>query len=93
VARARKSKQHEDCAPFLDLSKDKDLRSDRAADAARRQPRLLDIVRDVHCRKGPAFVMPAATMSTAAATSRASPKSSSATYGDWVAQNKSLTPS
>ena len=41
-------KQHEDCAPFLDLLKNKDLRTD--------QRQLLDIVRDVHCRKGPCMI-------------------------------------
>ncbi len=41
-------KQHEDCAPFLDLLKNKDLRTD--------QQKLLDIVRDVHCRKGPCMI-------------------------------------
>ncbi len=41
-------KQHEDCAPFLDLLKKRDLRSD--------EQQLLDIVRDVHCRKGPCMI-------------------------------------
>ena len=41
-------KQHEDCAPFLELLKHKDLRSD--------QRQLLEIVRDVHCRKGPCMI-------------------------------------
>jgi response regulator RpfG family c-di-GMP phosphodiesterase len=41
-------KQHEDCAPFLDLMKNRDLRRD--------ERQLLDIVRDVHCRKGPCMI-------------------------------------
>jgi hypothetical protein len=49
-------KQHEDCAPFLELLKDTDLRGDASADAARRKEYLLGIVRDVHCRKGPCMI-------------------------------------
>jgi hypothetical protein len=49
-------KQHEDCAPFLDLLKATPLRSDSGADSARRKGHLLDIVRDVHCRKGPCMI-------------------------------------
>jgi hypothetical protein len=49
-------KQHEDCAPFLDLLKGTDLRGDTGMDAAQRQQQLLDIVRDVHCRKGPCMI-------------------------------------
>lgn len=41
-------KQHEDCAPFLDLLKNRDLRND--------EQKLLEIVRDVHCRKGPCMI-------------------------------------
>ena len=41
-------KQHEDCAPFIDLLKNKNLRSN--------ERQLLDIVRDVHCRKGPCMI-------------------------------------
>ena len=41
-------KQHEDCAPFLDLLKNRNLRSD--------EQKLLEIVRDVHCRKGPCMI-------------------------------------
>jgi response regulator RpfG family c-di-GMP phosphodiesterase len=41
-------KQHEDCAPFLGLLKNRDLRGD--------QQKLLEIVRDVHCRKGPCMI-------------------------------------
>ena len=41
-------KQHEDCAPFIDLLKNKNLRSD--------EQKLLEIVRDVHCRKGPCMI-------------------------------------
>jgi hypothetical protein len=49
-------KQHEDCAPFLELLKDTDLRGDSTGEAARRQEYLLGIVRDVHCRKGPCMI-------------------------------------
>ncbi len=45
-------KQHEDCAPFIDLLKQTDLRGDASAEAAERQNYLLGIVRDVHVRKG-----------------------------------------
>ena len=48
-------KQHEDCAPFLELLQGRDLRSE-GVDPARRQQELLDIVRDVHCRKGPCMI-------------------------------------
>lgn len=41
-------KQHEDCAPFIDLLKNKNLRRD--------ERQLLEIVRDVHCRKGPCMI-------------------------------------
>jgi hypothetical protein len=49
-------KQHEDCAPFISLLADKDLRGDASPDAARRKDYLLGIVRDVHCRKGPCMI-------------------------------------
>ena len=49
-------KQHEDCAPFLELLKDTDLRGDSSSEAARRKEYLLGIVRDVHCRKGPCMI-------------------------------------
>lgn len=49
-------KQHEDCAPFIALLADTDLRGDATADAARRKDYLLGIVRDVHCRKGPCMI-------------------------------------
>ena len=49
-------KQHEDCAPFIALLADKDLRGDSSAEAARRKEYLLGIVRDVHCRKGPCMI-------------------------------------
>jgi hypothetical protein len=49
-------KQHEDCAPFIALLADKDLRGDSSAEAARRKDYLLGIVRDVHCRKGPCMI-------------------------------------
>jgi hypothetical protein len=48
-------KQHEDCAPFLDLLKGTDLRTG-GSEAAERRQQLLDIVRDVHCRKGPCMI-------------------------------------
>lgn len=49
-------KQHEDCAPFLDLLRQTDLRGDVGAAARERQQYLLEIVRDVHCRKGPCMI-------------------------------------
>ena len=49
-------KQHEDCAPFIELMRRTDLRGDAAEDAARRADYLLGIVRDVHCRKGPCMI-------------------------------------
>ena len=49
-------KQHEDCAPFISLLADKDLRGDASPEAARRKDYLLGIVRDVHCRKGPCMI-------------------------------------
>lgn len=49
-------KHHEDCASFLELMKETDLRGDLSAEAARRQEYLLGIVRDVHCRKGPCMI-------------------------------------
>ena len=49
-------KQHEDCAPFLGVLRDTDLRGDSRPDAARRKEYLLGIVRDVHCRKGPCMI-------------------------------------
>jgi hypothetical protein len=49
-------KQHEDCAPFLDLLKETDLRGDASAEASRRKEYLLGIVRDAHCRKGPCVI-------------------------------------
>ena len=49
-------KQHEDCAPFIDLLKETDLRGDAGAEASRRKDYLLGIVRDAHCRKGPCVI-------------------------------------
>ena len=49
-------KQHEDCAPFIELMQRTDLRGDAGADAAQRADYLLNIVRDVHCRKGPCMI-------------------------------------
>ena len=49
-------KQHEDCAPFIDLMRSTDLRGDVAEDAALRAEYLLGIVRDAHCRKGPCMI-------------------------------------
>ena len=49
-------KQHEDCAPFLELLKETDLRGDAGAEASRRKDYLLGIVRDAHCRKGPCMI-------------------------------------
>jgi hypothetical protein len=48
-------KHHEDCAPFLERMRNVDLRGQTEVDAARRAY-LLDIVRDVHCRKGPCMI-------------------------------------
>jgi hypothetical protein len=47
-------KHHEDCAPFLALLQQTNLR-DGSIDPARRE-RLLEIVRDTHCRKGPCMI-------------------------------------
>jgi hypothetical protein len=49
-------KQHEDCAPFIELMRSTDLRGDGIEDPARRADYLLGIVRDVHCRKGPCMI-------------------------------------
>jgi hypothetical protein len=49
-------KQHEDCAPFLGLLHQTDLRGDFGPSARERQDYLLEIVRDVHCRKGPCMI-------------------------------------
>lgn len=48
-------KQHEDCAPFIELMRQTDLRGATGDDASRRAD-LLSIVRDVHCRKGPCMI-------------------------------------
>jgi hypothetical protein len=47
-------KQHEDCAPFIELMRATDLRG--VGDDATRADYLLNIVRDVHCRKGPCMI-------------------------------------
>jgi hypothetical protein len=49
-------KQHEDCAAFLQLLEQTDLRGGSSPDAAARKQYLLGIVRDVHCRKGPCMI-------------------------------------
>ena len=49
-------KQHEDCAPFIELLKETDLRGDAGEEASRRKDYLLSIVRDAHCRKGPCMI-------------------------------------
>ncbi|MBI4888859.1 MAG: hypothetical protein HY824_17300 [Acidobacteria bacterium] len=49
-------KQHEDCAPFIELLRQTNLRADLGPDAAHRKEYLLGIVRDVHCRKGPCMI-------------------------------------
>jgi len=49
-------KQHEDCAPFIQLLEQTDLRGAEGPDAARRKQYLLSIIRDVHCRKGPCMI-------------------------------------
>src|SRR5688572_25756240 len=43
-------KHHEDCAPFLELLKQQDLRGEAGVEGS------LSIVRDVHCRKGPCMI-------------------------------------
>ena len=48
-------KQHEDCAPFIELMRETDLRGPAGDDTSRRAD-LLAIVRDVHCRKGPCMI-------------------------------------
>jgi hypothetical protein len=49
-------KQHEDCAPFIQLLEQTDLRGGTSPEAAQRKQYLLGIVRDVHCRKGPCVI-------------------------------------
>ena len=49
-------KQHEDCAPFIELMRRTDLRGTAGDDDASRRATLLDIVRDAHCRKGPCMI-------------------------------------
>lgn len=49
-------KHHEDCAPFLHLLRQTDLRGDSSEHARQRKAYLLGIVRDVHCRKGPCMI-------------------------------------
>lgn len=49
-------KHHEDCAPFIDLLRETDLRESAGPEAARRKDYLLGIVRDAHCRKGPCMI-------------------------------------
>jgi hypothetical protein len=49
-------KQHEDCAPFIELLKETDLRAGADVEASRRKDYLLGIVRDAHCRKGPCMI-------------------------------------
>jgi hypothetical protein len=49
-------KQHEDCAPFIELMRQTDLRGSSGSDDRARRAGLLDIVRDVHCRKGPCMI-------------------------------------
>lgn len=48
-------KHHEDCAPFIELMRQTDLRG-QAGDDRDRRLSLLDIVRDAHCRKGPCMI-------------------------------------
>jgi hypothetical protein len=49
-------KQHEDCAPFIELMRQTDLRGNTGDDDRDRRAGLLDIVRDAHCRKGPCMI-------------------------------------
>jgi hypothetical protein len=48
-------KQHEDCAPFIELLSETDLRGPDDASVERKEY-LLSVVRDVHCRKGPCMI-------------------------------------
>lgn len=49
-------KHHEDCAPFLQLLQQTNLRDDSSPEFAHKRDYLLGIVRDVHCRKGPCMI-------------------------------------
>lgn len=49
-------KQHEDCAPLLELMRTTSLRAKDDEEAGARNAYLLGIVRDVHCRKGPCML-------------------------------------
>jgi hypothetical protein len=49
-------KHHEDCAPFLGLLEQTNLRGGSSPEAVQRKQYLLGIVRDVHCRKGPCMI-------------------------------------
>jgi hypothetical protein len=49
-------KHHEDCAPFIELMRQTDLRGSTGSDDRARRAGLLEIVRDVHCRKGPCMI-------------------------------------
>jgi hypothetical protein len=49
-------KQHEDCAPFIELLSETDLRGDSTDGEPSRKDYLLSVVRDVHCRKGPCMI-------------------------------------
>ena len=49
-------KQHEDCAPLLELMQTTSLRARDDEEAGTRDAYLLGIVRDVHCRKGPCML-------------------------------------
>ena len=46
-------KQHEDCAPFIELLRGTDFRGEGASG---RRDDYLAIVRDIHCRKGPCMI-------------------------------------
>lgn len=48
-------KQHEDCAPLIELMRTQDLRT-RDGSQTDRKAHLLSIVRDAHCRKGPCMI-------------------------------------
>jgi hypothetical protein len=49
-------KQHEDCAPFIELLQQTNLRAAPKPEMANREEYLLGIVRDAHCRKGPCMI-------------------------------------
>ena len=49
-------KHHEDCAPFIELMRQTDLRGSAGSEDRARRAGLLEIVREAHCRKGPCMI-------------------------------------